>query len=100
MLTADTEVEAIAAWKFSTPNNSGTNKKTTERPPTGTTQHQPLTKDKRTDYCVKPTRTPSVLPSSKKEIDQVPAYAALGTTPSPTPSSQHVNPYQNSPPPH
>ena len=98
MLTADTEVEAIAAWKFSTPNNSGTNRKTTERPPTGTTQHQPLTKDKRTDHCVKPTRTPSVLPSSKKEIDQVPAYAALGTTPSPTPSSQHVNPYQNSPP--
>ena len=39
ILTADTEVEAIAAWKFSTPNNSGTNKKTTERPPTGTTQH-------------------------------------------------------------
>ena len=29
ILTADTKVEAIAAWKFSTLNNSGTNRKTT-----------------------------------------------------------------------
>ena len=98
MLTADTKVEAFAAWKFSTLNNSGTNRKTTAVPPTSSTQHQPLTKDKRTDHCVKPPRTPSVLPSSKKEIGQLPAYAALGTTPPPTPPSQHVNPYQNSPP--
>ena len=98
MLTADTKVEAIAAWKYSTFNNSGTNRKTTTVPSTSSTQHQSLTKDKRTDHGAQPPRTPSVPPSSKKEIDQLPAYAALGTTPPPTPPSQHVNPYQNSPP--
>ena len=98
MLTADTKVEAIAAWKFSTFDNSGTNGKTTAVPSTSSTQHQPLTKDKRTDHGAKLPRTPSVPPSSKKEIDQLPAYAALGTTPPPTPPSQQVNPYQNSPP--
>ena len=96
MLTADTEVEAIAAWKFSALNNSG--KKTPTVPPTSSTQHQPPTKDQRTDHCVKPPRTPSVPPSSKKGIDKLPAYAVVGTTPPPTPPSQHVNPYQNSPP--
>ena len=40
MLTADTKVEAIAAWKFSTLNDSGTNRKTTAVPPTSSTQHQ------------------------------------------------------------
>ena len=98
MLTADTKVEAIAAWKFSTFDNSGTNGKTTAVPSTSSTQHQPLTKDKRTDHGAKLPRTPSVPPSSKKEIDQLPAYAVLGTTPPPTPPSQQVNPYQNSPP--
>ena len=98
MLTADTKVEAIAAWKFSTFDNSGTNGKTTAVPSTSSTQHQPLTKDKRTDHGAELPRTPPVPPSSKKEIDQLPAYAALGTTPPPTPPSQQVNPYQNSPP--
>ena len=32
MLTADTKVEAIAAWKFSTFDNSGANGKTTTVP--------------------------------------------------------------------
>ena len=98
MLTADTKVEAIAAWKFSTFDNSGTNGKTTAVPSTSSTQHQLLTKDKRTDQGAKLPRTPPVPPSSKKEIDQLLAYAALGTTPPPTPPSQQVNPYQNSPP--
>ena len=98
MLTADTKVEAIAAWKFITFDNSGTNGKTTAVPSTSSTQPQLLTKDKRTDQGAKLPRTPPVPPSSKKEIDQLPAYAALGTTPPPTPPSQQVNPYQNSPP--
>ena len=66
MLTADTKVEAIAAWKFSTFNNSGTNRKTTTVPSTNSTQHQSPTKDKRTDHGAQPPRTPSVPPSSKK----------------------------------
>ena len=98
MLTADTKVEAIAAWKFSTFDNNTTNGKTTAVPSTSSTQHQPLMKDKRTDHGAKLPRAPSAPPSSKKENDQLPAYAALGTTPTPTPPSQQVNPYQNSPP--
>ena len=55
-------------------------------------------KDKRTDQGAKLLRTPTAPPSSKKAIDQLPAYAVLGVTPPPTPPSQQVNPYQNSPP--
>ena len=98
MLTADTKVEAIAAWKFSTFDNNRTNFKTTAVLSTSSTQHQPLMKDKRTDQGAKLLRTPSAPPSSKKAIDQLPAYAVLGVTPPPTPPSQQVNPYQNSPP--
>ena len=70
MLTADTKVEAIAAWKFSTFDNSGTNGKTTAVPRLllSSTQHQPLTKDKRTDHGAKLPRTPSVPPAARKKL--------------------------------
>ena len=98
MLTADTKVEAVAAWKFSTFDNNRTNLKTTAVLSTSSTQHQPLAKDKRTDQGAKLPTTPTALPSSKKAIDQLPAYAVVGVTPPPTPPSQQINPYQNSPP--
>ena len=77
MLTADTKVEAIAAWKFCTFDNNRTNSKTTAVLSTSSTQHQPLMKDERTDQGAKLLRTPSAPPSSKKAIDQLPAYAVL-----------------------
>ena len=70
----------------------------TEKLPLCLLQTPHSTSRSRTDHGAQPPRTPSVPPSSKKKIDQLPAYAALGTTPPPTPPSQHVNPYQNSPP--
>ena len=81
MITADTKVEAIAAWKFNTFDNSGTNRKTTAVLSPNSTQNQPVTKDRLTDHGAKLPRTPSTPPGSKKEIDQFPAYAAVGTTP-------------------
>ena len=66
MLTADTKVEAIAAWKFSTFDNSGTNGKTTAVPSTSSTQHQPLTKDKRIDHGAKLPRTPACPPQQQE----------------------------------
>ena len=94
MLTADTKVEAVAAWKFSTFDNNRTNLKTTAVLSTSSTQHQPLAKDKRTDQGAKLPTTPTALPSSKKVIDQLPAYAVVGVTPptnSALPADQSVS---------
>ena len=67
MITADTKVEAIAAWKFNTFDNSGTNRKTTAVLSPNSTQNQPVTKDKLTDHGAKLPRTPSTPPAVRKK---------------------------------
>ena len=97
LLTADIKVEALAAWKFSIFGDSHTMGRATPASQVTSNHPQHRTKHQQSEHFSKSNRAPADIPGSNTPSEKLPAYAAVGTTPAPTPASQHVNPYQNSP---
>ena len=97
LLITDTKIEALVAWKFKKFGDNSAVGRNLPASQEASDKSQHCDKHLKSDFKSKPNNNPDDMTGSNAPSKELPAYPVVGSASAPTPPSQCVNPYQNSP---